>query len=601
MSWKLSAAALGVAVAVGLAIFDASNADGGENYDPTLIDPTLCLDGDRNRAALKFYLAAAAATKTELGPIGRQAGARSAPLMTGDVPLFEGLGKRSYRITTANPRAQRYFDQGLAWAYAFNHAAARRAFLAAQAFDPECAMCYWGEAFVLGPNINMPMDAADNGAAVAAVRKARELASRVTLRELALIDALAARYSADPAAERAKLNGAYADAMQRAHARFVNDREIAVLYADALMNLSPWDYWEAGGAKPKGRGGEIVATLERVLAADSDHPGAIHLYIHAVEASSNPQRAERYADRLGNAMPGAGHLVHMPSHIYYRVGRYRDSLEANKRAVAADERYFEQAGKHGIYGYGYYPHNIHFLLVSAQMAGDGGTVIQAAEKLAGTLSEDVTRSVPWVQPIMAAPYFAHAQFSEPAAVLGLPAPGPDFPYTTAMWHYARGLASVNLGDVNEAQKEADSIARIAKTADMKSLVEGGVPAYDVLEIAGRVLLGRIAQAKGDLARAAEQLQLAIAAEDKLAYMEPPFWYYPVRQTLGAVLLAAGDLAGAEEAFRASLVRTPNNAWALFGLAQVYERKGDPRAAAATKKRFDSAWAGPRGEPGLARL
>ena len=324
-------------------------------------------------------------------------------------------------------------------------------------------MCFWGEALVLGPNINLPMSAADNAPAIAAVKRAGALADRVNAKERALIEALAARYSDDPAAERAKLDAAYADAMQRVYARYPWDHDVAVLYVESLMNLSPWDYWEAAGTKPKGRTAEMVATLERVLAADHDHPGAIHFYIHVVEASARPERAVRYAERLGDAVPGAGHLVHMPSHIYYRVGRYLDSLEANKRAVAADERFFARAGGDGVYRYGYYPHSIHFLLVSAQMAGDAKTAIEAADKLAGSFSDEVTRAVPWVQPIMAAPYFAHAQFSDPAAILAVPAPRPDFPYVRAMWHYMRGVAHVTRGDIAATEAEVKAIAGLERS------------------------------------------------------------------------------------------------------------------------------------------
>jgi tetratricopeptide (TPR) repeat protein len=291
----------------------------------------------------------------------------------------------------------------------------------------------------------------------------------------------------------------------------------------------------------------------------------------------------------------------MPSHIYYRVGRYLDSLAANKRAVAADERFFARAGGDGVYRYGYYPHNIHFLLASAQMAGDAKTAIEAADKLARSLSEDVTREVPWVQPIMAAPYFAHAQFSDPATILALPAPTADFPYVRAMWHYMRGVAHAARGELAATQVEVKAIAGLERSKGIEALAAGGVPAADVLRLARHVLAARVAQAQGRLPEAIAVLEKAVAIEDALAYMEPPFWYYPVRQSLGGVLVLAGELDRAEDAFRASLARTPNNGWALYGLAQVYERRGDERAAAAAKRRFSGAWAGSWSVPDLARL
>jgi tetratricopeptide (TPR) repeat protein len=602
MRWKPFVTGCAVIAAISVVAFASARDPVGAEFDPVLDNGGVCIPVDRSRSALRVYLAAAQ-RKTEIGPFDRQVvDAPEAGAADELAPQLEGLGARSYRITTSNRLAQRYFDQGLALAYAFNHAAARRAFRSAQALDPQCAMCFWGEALVLGPNINLPMSPADAPAAYYAVQKAVALAGRAGPKEQALIQALAARYSPDGSAQRAPLDAGYADAMERVQARFPWDHEIAVLYVEALMNLSPWDYWEPGGAKPKGRTREMVTTLERVLASGVDHPGAIHYYIHVVEASSSPERAERYADRLGELVPGAGHLVHMPFHIYFRVGRYRDALEVNRRAVEADERYFAQAGEgDGIYRFGYHPHNIHSLLASAQMAGDGATAIEAADKLSRSLSEDVTRAVPWVQPIMAAPYFAHAQFSDPATILAVPAPQAGFPYVTAMWHYMRGTAHVARGDLAAARAAIDAIARLERSSDIQALAAAGVPAGNVLGIARHVLAARIAQSRGELADAVAELERAVAIEDNLAYSEPPFWYYPVRQSLGGALVLAGELDRAEEVFRASLARQPNNGWALYGLTQVYVRKGDARAALAMQKRFDAAWAGPWSGPDLARM
>lgn len=538
---------------------------------------------------------------TELKPFGREPATPAEAYTESEPPLLDDLGTLTYRITTASPLAQKYFDQGLRLAYAFNHAEARRAFRQAQRLDPACALCYWGEALVLGPNVNAPMEASAREPALAALAKAQAHAARVSPKERALIEALGARYSDDPKAERATLDAAYAAAMGKVAARYPDDLGIAVLYAESLMDLSPWDYWEAGGSQPKGKTAELVETLERVLARDPAHPGAIHLYIHTVEASDRPERAEPYADRLGRLMPGAGHVVHMPSHIYYRVGRYLDSLAANKAAVAADEAYIARVSPTGIYPQAYYPHNVHFVLVSAQMAGDGKTAIEAATKLDRTVSEEAAKTIPWVQPIKAAPLFAHAQFGDPATVLALPDPGDTLPYVKAMWHYARGVAQAARGDLTAAQREADAIAEIARTADFTELVSGGVPATDVLEIAQHVVLARTAHARGDLAGGVREMGAAVAVQDSLPYMEPPFWYYPVRQSLGALLLLSGRVDEAEAAFRKSLERTPNNGWAIYGLRETHKARGDQRAADEAAARLDQAWAGDRSLLRLPRL
>lgn len=555
----------------------------------------------------RLFFKIAANPNNELKPYGTlpQQEQPSAPLAPqaaqDDPPLMADLGRHSYKITTGNPLAQRFFDQGLRLAYGFNHAESARAFRMAQKLDPNCAMCFWGEALVLGPNINMPMDPEANAPAVAASNKAVGLKKRASPREQALIDALALRYSPDPTAERAKLDAAYADAMRAVASRFPDDQDIGVLYAESLMDLSPWDYWEAGGARPKGRTAELVATLERVLKANPDHPGAIHYYIHTVEASTDPKRAEPYAERLGKLMPAAGHLVHMPSHIYYRVGRYKDSLAANKDAVAVDEAYIADQKPSGIYPAAYYPHNVHFMLVSAQMAGDGDTVIAAADKLAGLVSDDTARAFAIAQPVKVAPYFAHAQFSRPEAILAIPRPGEGLPYVEGLWHYARGIAFVDKGNIDSARKEQQAIEQLNTSGGFDDLAAAGIPAGDVLQIASHVMQARMAQANGKLDEAADNFTKAAELQDKLAYMEPPYWYYPVRQSLGAVLLQKGDLDGAEQAFRASLVRAPNNGWALYGLTQVYRKRGDEQRAAATQELLDKAWAGSRAQLDLAKL
>ena len=515
-------------------------------------------------------------------------------------PLWEGLGTLSYQITTDSDLAQRYFDQGLRLTYGFNHAEAYRAFKKAQELDPTCAMCFWGEAFVLGANINAPMEGTAVQSAFVAMANAKARAAQATERERALIDALAARYVSDPEADQLELAQAYADAMAEVHVRYPDDQDLAVLFADAIMNTSPWDYWELDGRTPKGRLGEAIAAIEGVLAANPDHPGAIHLYIHLTEASAAPEKAEPHADRLAALMPAAGHVVHMPAHTYYRIGRYLDSLSTNVAAVHADEAYLAQAEAAGIYPYGYYPHNIHFVLVSAQMAGDAEHMVWAAERLDGKIPDEVAAEIGWIQAILPAPYYAHAQFSPPDVVLGLDDPGDDFPFVKAMWHYARGVAHAANGDLDAAGAEATRISEINQSADFEMLLAWFVPAPDILRIARHVLEGRIAQADGNLGQAIQEFEVAVEIQDSLPYTEPEYWYYPVRQSLGAALLASGRAADAEQVFRESLIEAPNNAWALYGLMQAYQAQGDEVARAETEKLFTRAWAG-REPPDLARL
>jgi tetratricopeptide (TPR) repeat protein len=507
------------------------------------------------------------------------------------VPLYDNLGNLTYPVTTLSPLAQRYFDQGLRLTYAFNHAEALRAFREAQWQDPNCAMCYWGEAFVLGPNINAPMDETAGSPAVAAITQAKALAPRVSAREQTLINALVTRYTDAPKTERAALDRAYAEAMAEATRRFPDDTEIAVLAIDAIMNLSPWDYWEADGKTPKGQIGDAIRIAEHVLARHPDHPGAIHLYIHLTEASAAPERAEPYANRLAALMPGAGHLVHMGSHTFFRVGRYQDSAEANKAAVKADEAYLARVQDAGLYAYGYYPHNIHFVLVSAQMMGDSKTTLEYAQRLDGKIPDAMAEKVGWVQAIKTAPYFAHAQFSTPETILALPDPGDKFPFVKAMWHYARGVGLAAQGHIELAQQEAAHIAEITQRADFSFLLAWTVPAPDLLRLARHVVEGRIAQAQGDPARAIKEFQVAVSIQDTLAYMEPPYWYYPVRQSLGAALLEAGKPAEAEQVFTQSLAQFPHNGWALYGLMKAQQAQNNEAAAQETEKRLKQTWAG----------
>jgi tetratricopeptide (TPR) repeat protein len=558
------------------------------------IDPAFVLCHTPSSAAATRAIIRLAASHTEVPPAEIKAASPARAFADADPPLWEGLGLVTYQITTSNAAAQTYFDQGLRLTYAFNHAEAQRAFRKAQKLDPDCAMCFWGEALVLGPNINLPMQDDAVAPAFAAARKAAALAPTTSSREQALIAAISARYAEDPKADRSPLNAAYAAAMGKVAAQFPEDNEIAVLYAESLMDLSPWNYWRPGGSEPNPQSVDIVPTLERVLARDPAHPGAMHYYIHAVEASDRPKRAEPYADRLRGAIPGAGHLVHMPSHIYYRVGRYLDALTVNKTAVTVDESYLAAtSAPMGVYRLGYYPHNVHFVMASAQMSGDGPTVISAAEKLRGLIPDEVARGIALVQPVKAAPYFAHAQFSPPDTVLALPDPGDAIPYVKAMWHYARGVAQASRGDLAASLAEANAIGTLERSADFSLLKTSGVPAQDVLKLAQAVIQGRIAQARGDAKAAIENFEQAAALQESLPYMEPPYWYYPVRQSLAATLLQAGRLDDADEQFRRALQRAPNNGWSHYGLLELYKARGDKEGAAREEGELTKSWIGDR--------
>ena len=430
----------------------------------------ICGPGTAGQPALLKTLLAAT-TKTETAPFQPQA----MQAASGDVPIYRNLGALAFNVGTRVPQAQAYFNQGLRLAFGFNHAEAQRAFQAAQRLDPQCAMCFWGEALVLGPNINAPMVPEANAPALAALSRATALKAKAGARDRALIDALARRYSADPKDERAPLDAAYADAMKEVAARFPADDTVQALYAEAAMDTQPWDYWEAAGARPKGRGAEIVRALETVLKRNPSHPGAIHLYIHAVEASTNPERALPHAKRLAELMPGAGHVVHMPAHIYYRVGLYRDSLLANQRAIQVDEDYFGTSPSDPMYKAAYYPHNIHFLMVSAQMGGDAKTAIAAAEKLDASMPSEAVQAFAVLQPVKASPYTTHAQFSDADTILKLKAPPDDLVLVKTMYHYARAVAFASRRDAAGAQGEIETLARIERDADFKPFEAWGLP------------------------------------------------------------------------------------------------------------------------------
>lgn len=517
-------------------------------------------------------------------------------------PLYEGMGDVAFAITTTNAETQAYFNQGLAELYGFNHEEAVRAFRAAAKRDPECAMCQWGEAYAYGPNINAPMDAAGGAKAYAALRKALALKENASPRERALIDALALRYSAEAPADRAPLDRAYADAMLAVANDNPLSNDIGVLAAEAVMTTTPWDYWEAGGLTPRPHMVPAIRLVEKVMARDPDHPQAAHLYIHLMEASALPQQAEAAADRLSKPqVPNAGHLVHMPGHLFYRVGRYGDAIRVNIDAAKADEAYLAKSPLAGIYRFAYYPHNVHFIVSAAQMAGDMESAVTQARKLRTILNADVTAQVPFAQPVDAAPYLAYAHFATPAEILALPGPDPRLHYVQAMWHYARAVAQAQLKDTARFNAEIAAMRKIGSETDWKPLTDGLVPVPALLEVAENVALGRQAMERGMYRQAAAYYRKGAEAETRVNYTEPPYWYYPVNQSLGGALYLAGDYDGAEAAFMAALVKYPGNAWALWGLAQTQKKMADGAAADATQKAFELAWLGKKNWLTMRRL
>lgn len=495
-------------------------------------------------------------------------------------------------VTGGDPEVARLVRQGLLLAYGFNHQAAILAFREAQRRDPGCAICFWGEAYALGPNINAPMEPQALPQAIAAIGRASRLAAAASPAERALIEALARRYSADAGADRAALEAAYADAMLAAAARFPDDDDVAVIAAEAAMNTRPWDYWEADRTTPKPRIGEAIRLVETVLARRGDHPQAQHLYIHLVEASGDPRRAEAAADRLAAAsITSAGHLVHMPGHIYYVLGRFADSIRVNVEAARADEAYLAGAGENPTYRYGYYPHNVHFLLTSAQMAGDMDVVVEQSARLSRIVNPAVAAQLAWLQPVTAAPYTAYAQFGSPEQILALGEADARLPFVVAMRHYARAVARAQQRNRAEFDRELAALRAIRESDAIRPMLDQGAPARDLLRIAEHVALGRQAFAAGRYDEAAGHYGEAAAIEDNIPYLEPPWWYYPVRQSLGAALYRAGRLDEAKAAFTAALARSPNNGWVLYGLARTERALGHRLEAAATEAALRRAWLG----------
>jgi len=502
------------------------------------------------------------------------------------VPLYDNLGTHHIEISTRLPRAQAYFDQGMRLVYGFNHAEAIRAFTEAARLDPNCAVCYWGIALAYGPHVNAGMDSAAGVAAWAALGQARRHAAHANPRERRYIDALGRRYAAVPPGNRAPLDSAYARAMAELVSRYPGDLDAATLYAEALMDLSPWFYWTPAG-EPRPDTPTIVAQLERVLARNPNHPGACHYYIHAVEAVA-PAKAVACAERLAALMPGAGHMVHMPGHIYIRVGRYMDAIHANEHAVHTDMVYLEgQKPPQGVYPIGYVPHNYHFLSFASTMAGRSEEAIDAARKLRLTTPPEVARQVPLAEPYIPYVFLALTTFGRWDEILKEPVPPADLSYSYGLAQYARGVAFAATGRPAAAAAALDSLVRTRSTINPGYATAGWSTPGTVLEIAEHSLRGEIELRTGSADSAAGHFRKAADLEDGLLYIEPPDWYYPVRHSLGAALLKAGRPAEAETVYREDLKRFPSNGWSLFGLAQSLEAQG--KSADSARREFQRAW------------
>ncbi|PTQ78904.1 tetratricopeptide repeat protein [Nitrosomonas oligotropha] len=503
------------------------------------------------------------------------------------IPRLQNLGTHTFPVSTRNPLAQQYINQGLNLAYAFNHAEARRAFREAARLDPELAMAYWGQALVLGPNINAMMEPNEEPQALEIMQQAKSLMMNASPRERALISALEKRYSGKTE-HRTTNDKAYAEAMREVHQSFPDDADIAVLYVESMMDLRPWGYWMLDGTPYEGTA-EIVALTEDVLQRNPQHPGALHMYIHLIEPTSTPERAEKAADTLLNLMPEAGHIIHMASHIYQRIGRYADSMKSNQLAIAADENYITQCHAQGLYPMVYYPHNIHFLWFAATLDGQSKIAIESAKQAAGKIDDEVLKAIPLTAIFRVTPYWALARFGHWQEILEQPAPPSTNPFLNGSWHYVRGLAFVAMRQPLLAEQELIALRKIMKNPSLDNSLLSKNTTSTILSIAPEVLAGEIAAAHGQFDQAIAYLEKAVRLEDALVYTEPSEFHLPPRLALGAILLEAGQPTEAETVYWEDLRRNRNNGWALYGLIQALRAQKKDDQARLIEARFKKAW------------
>jgi len=505
-------------------------------------------------------------------------------------PLLKGMGTHHHPISTNNAQVQRLFDQGLILSYGFNHLEAFRSFQEAARLDPDCAMCYWGMALVLGPNINSKMEAIDVPEAYKYVQKALSLAKYASEREQAYMRALSTRYVAEPPEDRARLDTLFANAMQDVCQQYPDDLDAATLLAESLMDLTPWDYWSSDGT-PKPITTEVLSVLDGVLARDPNHPGALHLYIHAVEAVK-PELGRTEADRLANIVPSSGHLVHMPSHIYLRVGRYHEATIANERAIEVDREYVRQCGAQGLYPLAYIPHNYHFAAATASMEGRSELALQFARELAAQIDADMMREpgLGTLQHYMVTPLYVEVRFGKWEEILDEPEPAMDLTYPRGVWHFARAMAYLRTDSAEQAAREFEQLQAVAADTSLESVTIWDInTTASLMKIAAEIVAGELAANRKNYNKAVEHLQRAVLLQDNLNYDEPPPWFYPVRESLGAVLLQANRPAEAENIYRDDLMHYPENGWSLYGLQQALDAQGKTDNAVDAGKRFAKAW------------
>ena len=506
-------------------------------------------------------------------------------------PLFQGLDGIDFPISTKSPEAQKYFNQGLMLSYAFNHAEAARSFYEAIRLDSSCAMCYWGYALVLGPNYNAGMEADNFQRAYLGAQKAVQLSASVTEKERMLIMALSMRYDSVPTEDRSWNDETYAFSMGSVYLIYPNDPDVAALYAEALMDQHPWDLWNEDGT-PKSWTPEIVKVLEKAIINFPKHAGANHFYIHAVEASFNPEKANASADLLKDLVPGAGHLVHMPSHIYIRTGKYHEGTQANQRAVQVDEEYTYACHAQGVYPLAYFPHNYHFMAATAALEGDKQTSIMASTKMREQLNSTLMRDPAWgtLQHYYSVIYYVMVKFGMWDEILREVSPDADLPYPRAILEYAKGMASLAKNDLVGSHKHLRELEKLSKDSIAQSVSIWGInTANDLMGIAVHVLKGELLNREGKGMEGITELKMAVAIEDKLKYNEPPDWFFSVRHNLAAVYLDNKMFPEAEKVLREDLKKYPLNGWALLGLDLSLQFQNKLEEAKKTELEFEKAW------------